>query len=414
MAFKPISAPDNILLDDGVTQKYVVFPDSVLENDDAKNNEVVFVTKKYDAGKKMLYCFHRGSKKSITREYQIYRYEIVGDCLYGIITERRRYRFWVKLNDQLEIVWKQPITNHLGKLFDRGSPQPFNDSIIVHSDIDLSIPDGEEGIDGVEARYKENGEIKWKAGLVDTVYSIQLVGDRVYIAHSQEIVVLNAETGAILLRQQTDFNPEGFTKVRCIDDYIFFQSTRDLHFKLFSKNDLTHIVDIPFPDAFAAHERHGPEKIGDKIYWSLVAADGELFDAKHALMIIDPEELKAGPPINIDLEQKPSVQVNCLQADDGEDYYQVVIEADRLDDALRFSEIEVKTVAATYGRQIYDSRRRNPNFNGEIVLQIKKETLDAVDDDKLQILETRLKKQLDRFYIAGTKNEPVTCRCEWV
>ncbi len=362
-----------------------------------------------------LHVYNLQSKTKFEKEISVVNSVVIDSNIYGtLVGSGRGNNNLMKYDLDLNECWRVKETKVESRYFDSKFINDFNDSIIYCAGSDITVSVGEIGSFTIDSRYKETGDMKWQAGFASYIHSLSLAGNRVYLAHETEMVVLDAHTGEILMRKQSGFKNEGYNKIRCIDDKVFFQNTLCNKFKIFNKYDLGHITNIDIPLPYAPSPNHGPEKIGKKIYWYMRSNEPAAFDVHHGYLIISPEELEQPEPRIMEFEKKPDIQTQCLQDEEGVDYYQITVTGENLDDVLRFSEVEVKYVAAMYGTQFYTSDKVNKNFGGKIILNITKEILNNPDDEKLKILDKRLDSQLDEFYSAGNKQDRCRCQCEWV
>jgi hypothetical protein len=389
--------------------------DQIFLNDKYKNIAARISHERNSSGNPRIILTNIVSKTSIKKDITIVCNVVIDSNIYGtLIGSGNEDDYCIKYDFKLEECWRVLETGRQSRMFDSNTPKNLDDSIIYCAGSDLGTTLGDQNCFKVIARYKDTGDLKWQAGFTKYVHSLSLVGNRVYLAHETEMVILDANTGGIIMRKQSGFKNEGYNKIRCIDDKVFFQNTLCNQFKVFDEKNLNTVANIDIPLPYAASPNHGPEKIGGMIYWNLRSNEPSAFDVHHGCLIIDPVELGVSDSYNIELEDKPNIQTQCLQNEEGIDYYQIIVTGENFDDVLRFSEIEVKYVAAMYGTQVYTSGKVNKNFGGKIILKINKDSLNNPDDEKFNILNKRLDIQLEEFYSAGNKQDRCRCQCEWV
>jgi hypothetical protein len=202
------------------------------------------------------------------------------------------------------------------------------------------------------------------------------------------MILLSAETGEILLRQDTGFKAEKNTSLWACKEYLLFFSCQDSAIGVY-KDTGEPLGVIHIPDPYTVRPCAVPYYLQDKIYVQLVAKEQTLVPILYGLLVIDPDELASGD-YQIQFEPQPDLVTQVVDDGEGNDRYEVTIHHDSLDDVLRFGEIELKRIAAVYGKQVYPSKQVNPRFAGQIIYNIDEQRLKNPDTAKLDILVARV------------------------
>ena len=141
------------------------------------------------------------------------------------------------------------------------------------------------------------------------------------------------------------------------------------------------------------------------------------------VLITSTEEIRKGPPFNIEIEENHNFVINTLEQEKGQ-AYEIVFDEPELGHILRFGRIEAQKIAFAntyntlaslsddYGKHI------NKQFNGQIVFKINEQTLQKPIDDnqleeKLDLLCILVNKHCEQ-YIAPNAKESVNASWQWV
>ncbi len=266
------------------------------------------------------------------------------------------------------------------------------------------------------------GETVWQADLPFYVNYCILIGDRVYLSSKDDWCwcVLSADTGEILL--QDKLTPTEKSKnlgwLWADSGYLFLHYRYDI-FRIMDEATGDILQDITLPDDFGlSHFNIYPEVKNDHIYIRLGSAGGgwAKFSTYGGVMILSRDELKQGPPWNIDVEDKGDISHQAI-VDGKTEYYEIHASYEELGDVLRFSQIEIKLVAQRYAYNHWGNlddnwrTRINKKFNGRIVLCIDKEKLKNPDESKFDLMVELFNKHFEEKFRAPANKKALTL--EW-
>jgi hypothetical protein len=151
-----------------------------------------------------------------------------------------------------------------------------------------------------------------------------------------------------------------------------------------------------------------------------IYSDDQAFNlVDSGVMVIDPKTLTSD--CTIEIEKGPEREVLHHVIDKKAEYYQLVIHADehsnnRVDDLIRFAEIDTKRIAARYGSQIWTNKEKNRKFNGQIQLTIHGSTaMKLACEPMLDMLVDRVSHWAKESSTAsGNRKAHIKVSWEWI
>ncbi len=320
-----------------------------------------------------------------------------------------------KYDSDLQLIWR---FTHSKERYARGTAVPFlfGDLVIASIGVERdSLPrkDGE-----IVALAKEDGHLVWSQVFAGMVDNCLVIGDKVYVAHGQEMVVLDAATGERLLTADSGLECGNLESTLWTDgQYLYFFSVHSNRFRLFTLDGKTVVQDVVMPEEFRLDRMDDatrwPMVRDGKVYFPVRAGHMALNTALYGLFEMTPGE--GGMHPTIEIEQGPPVAVEKVK-DGKAEYYVLTVSHDRLDDVVRFGELAVKRTAGLHGWQIWKSEARNRKFDGRIVLKVDGAKLDrAKAASMLDKMVKRVHGWAETMTVrAGTRKDLIAFRWEWL
>lgn len=305
----------------------------------------------------------------------------------GAIYVREFKKGVVKYDFELNQVWLYEAGKiFFGSIHSRCYPQDYRDAVILY----LGENDNRKRDEGeVVALHKHDGSLKWSFVVEKAIDNCLVINDHVYLAYAgTEMIVLSADTGEVILRQQTEFKAKKNSSLWAVGDYLLFLSCQDFAIGVYTKSG-EKIGVIRLPEGYSVRPCSVPDFIQGKIYIQIGAIEQALVPVLYGLLIIDPDELASGD-YHIEFEPQPDMTTQAVADPDGTEHYEVTIHHDSFDDVLRFGEIELKRIVSVHGKQIFPSSEVNLKFAGRVIYNIDTSRLQDPDTDKLAILVERV------------------------
>jgi len=319
-----------------------------------------------------------------------------------------------KYDSNLQVIWRFEHS----KSYSRGTevPQPIGDIVIANLGVDPAPVVRANG--EIVALAKEDGRLVWSQVLEGEARNCLVIGDKVYVAHGREMVVLDAATGKRLLTADSGLECGNYSSTLWTDgQYLYFFSVHSNRFRLFTLDGKTVVQDVVMPQEFRIdhmdYETRRPMVRDGKVYFPVFAGHMALNTALYGLFEMTPGE--GGMHPTIEIEQGPPVAVEKVK-DGKAEYYVLTVSHDRLDDVVRFGELAVKRTAGLHGWQIWKSEARNRKFDGRIVLKVDGAKLDrAKAASMLDKMVKRVHGWAETMTVrAGTRKNPIAFRWEWL
>ncbi|MFS1439120.1 hypothetical protein [Shewanella sp. 10N.286.48.A6] len=303
--------------------------------------------------------------------------------------------------------------------------------------------------DTVNAVCLDTGKTLWSTTFDDPVMSVMHHSASsqseaaIYIGTDKHCIVLNAETGKQRLKFASPYNVMDMKPI-FLDDGSYQGELRsesrvwtDGHFIYFTGNsggwshygaDQLHLYrmdgsyfsgPIQIPPAYRFDAVKQCFHLNGKSYIPVSSASQAFNLVDFGVIIIDP--LTLTPESDIELEKGPVREIVHRVHDKKTESYQLQIIADESadnarDDLIRFSEIEIKRIAARFGDQRWTNEEKNRKFNGEIELVITgSDKMKQECHAMLDILVERVHLWAEESEIdAGNRKEPIKVSWQWI
>ncbi len=357
--------------------------------------------KRLSARKRFVYSYDYSSKELYELEVRALHVSQVDDGIYfrcltpGVVH---------KCNIQLEALWIFEHQRFSHNIHANTALQEYKDSIIIYLGTNKDdMNDGE-----IVAIHKDKGSLKWSRIFPGAIDNCQVIGNKVYIAHAANMIVLDSNTGETLLERDSGLRADKNTTLWTDGEYHYFLSNKDKIIRVYDNELVDLIGEIELPTPYTVHPGNIPFSGEGKVYIPLVTDSMTLKSVVYGLLIIKKSELQLGMPYEVDLERQPEMDTSCVGIEEKSERYEISINHSVLDDILRFCEIEIRRIAAVHGNQMYSSNEINPKFNGSILLRVAK--YDFADDakKKLDFMVNRVSEWVDIMGItAGMEKKEV-------
>jgi hypothetical protein len=357
------------------------------------------------------------------KEFRFYKYVKDEHCLIALDARPKQI---FKFDKQLNFKWQREFPHDHMHGSVKEDLLDYNDTVITN----LGIADRDKKEDGeIIALLKETGETKWSFKYDAPIHSCALIQDRVYLTSFNQWLILDAETGSIVLEGDSGLNvdEDGAVSSSLWSDgeFLYFSSVWGKKIRIFHESTGEYHGDIDKPHGFIISTR-SPISLNGFHYFDLGAGASKTSNpigCYYGALITSTEEIRKGPPFNIEIEENHNFTINTLEQEKGQ-AYEIVFDEPELGHILRFGRIEAQKIAFAntyntlaslsddYGKHI------NKQFNGQIVFKINEKTLQKPIDDKqlaekLNLLCTLVNKHCEQ-YIAPNAKESVKASWQWV
>lgn len=332
----------------------------------------------------------------------------------------------LEFNEIWDIVLnKRPFTD-----LDR-SPQLLASSelLILNSG---EVVTGNRGDFEINAYHSDNGSLVWQHIIDKSPSFSKLINDKVYVWDNEHILILDAATGEVLVRERHGYtHPEHRSFSR--GSVYPLENGKETDLLLICEDDggvqintfdcKTIKQAIYAPDPYTISGNTPPVFHNKKVYIKLTHQDWDNNTMKGAFMVLsqtDSEENEivpcldgiTGNPLITDTEicsygvikPRPPVNVSLMEDANGELIYSVTIEHSDYDDIIRFGIITLKEVAFKHGSYT-SATETNKRHSGKLVLNIKTDLSSGPENyliDKFKIIKNSVEKNLaDSNVLAG-------------
>ena len=354
------------------------------------------------------------TEKDIGLEYISYL-PVLNDFPHFYFLSKRPFSI-SKIDQEFDVKWNVTRLNSHKSGHTNTRLFSYEDSIISN----IGCTDEETQNDGeVISLYKDSGETKWSKHFDHEIHSCNVVEDRVYLTGHNLWYVLNAQNGEILLKGDAELGEhiEGTGNSLWSDgDFLYFSSSHGNVIRVYSESNGEFWGDISVPEGYKVDWEPPVSKDGYH-YFKLIGSNWAEQGTVHGVLVVTAQEIKAGAPFNIEIETYDKVN-KYLEESKGES---LILEFDEneLGNILRFGQIEANkyvvnntynlcaSMAPDYGEHI------NNNFNGEVIIKIKKESLDQKLEDRLDLMCEFINDH-NKDCIAPFKKQKVKAIWEWI
>lgn len=198
----------------------------------------------------------------------------------------------------------------------------------------------------VYAINKSNGEIQWQHEFEFPPSSFTVGNGRAYCAHAGQMIVLDAQTGDVLIqedtgltvfdpRQTTFQSPTDLSLTPIGDDMLYVGSNHDRVIKIFSADGKNCLQTIDLTSTgYPWGSFTQPLVVGDKIFQQL-GSDRSEFGS--GILMLQPTDDDTN--VDIEIETRPKVSIYGIPSLQEPHSYQIYVETNELDLIDRYSGI---------------------------------------------------------------------------
>lgn len=299
--------------------------------------------------------------------------ETDNDYIYG----RENLEHLVCLDYQLQEKWrvKQELRCYSDE---KNEPQIYQELVILNIGVDNKTRKNFK----IAAYKKIDGSLVWKQILDIEPHSSTLVGDKVYIAMGTQMIVLDANTGEIILNEPHGFHNNTHHSVYPFKNYLCAFSKPDSSIRVFTPDGKSLIQDVELPSPYAPLAKCQPLEHEGKLYQVLGPNNISLAGACGGLLIMS--ESDDGQEPVVEVEERPYHSVMTAENDKGEHEIVITMSHDDLEDVLRFGEIILKQTAYLKGQQMYPAETRDKKHNGLISFYVDPSRLPKDAGEKIE------------------------------
>jgi hypothetical protein len=361
-----------------------------------------------------LKVFERFDRESIKEVCFSYRKFIpYGSSIIAILDYPTRV---YKLDRKLNIKWQREFSHdHIqGRI--ESELLEYKDSVIIN----LGITDRDKKLDGeIFALLKETGETKWSFKYDAPIHSCQLIQGRIYLTSFNQWIILDANSGEVILEGESGFELENDEAVGANlwsdGEFLFFSSVWGSKIRIYHESTGKFHGDINCPEGFSISARP-PVSLNGYHYFDL-SSDPDLIACYHGVLITSTEEVRKGAPFNIKIEKNENFTIEAVDQGNGQ-AYDIHFNESVLGHILRFGRIEAQKIAFSntynmlaslsddYGKHI------NKLFNGQIIFKIKQSVLEQPLEEKLDLMCNLIETHCEK-YTAPHAKEKVKVSWQW-
>lgn len=252
----------------------------------------------------------------------------------------------------------------------------------------LVFPQG--GLEGepdtVIALEAETGSKVWEYPLPFEARRVSVEHGKVCLATGNQMLALDPHSGELQAQFEADIEDSIKTMLWYDGAYYYVIDNQGNRLQAYDPNTLDKVMEWCFPDEFRPQINYPPDKIDDKNGMQLLNAS--LVDAGvyGGLLTWTPDDVEAGNTIEFD-QPYPDVEVKIIK-ERKKEAYQVKLHTQDLHNLLRYGEIEIKRIAANYGKHMWSQDTVNKQFNGHIELLVDP----AIGEENAQYLDALMRR----------------------
>jgi hypothetical protein len=321
-----------------------------------------------------------------------------------------------KMDVFLNIKWQREFTHDHIQGSVKRELLDYKETVITN----LGIADRDKKEDGeVVALLKETGETKWSFKYNAPIHSCQLIKDRIYLTSFNQWIILDANSGEVILEGESGFELENDEAVGANlwsdGEFLFFSSVWGSKIRIYHESTGKFHGDINCPEGFSISARP-PVSLNGYHYFDL-SSDPDLIACYHGVLITSTEEVRKGAPFNIEIEKNENFTIEAVDQGNGQ-AYDIHFNESVLGHILRFGRIEAQKIAFSntynmlaslsddYGKHI------NKLFNGQIIFKIKQSVLEQPLEEKLDLMCNLIETHCEK-YTAPHAKEKVKVSWQW-
>lgn len=194
-------------------------------------------------------------------------------------------------------------------------------------------------------------------------------GDRLCICAGRRMIAVDAKTGQVLTLFDADLEADVKIASLIFDGSYYYAIDTDCR-RIQAYDPRTHKkkCEWQFNEAYEPNEYTRLETFGGKNYFYLNSASLANSAVYGALFVWTPGEVESCASIDYD-PRWPDTEIMPFK-EDKKDAYRVKLRTNDIHDLLRYGEIQIRMVAATFGKQLWETDTINKRFNGHIELVV--------------------------------------------
>lgn len=355
-----------------------------------------------------LFCQHLETKEIYTggRAGEV---KIDQDYIYAYLQDRKSTEppSFACFDKYLNEIWRYKIDRRRQRFF--RDFYLYDDAFIINGLYDVIKAKGQSDENRnfeIIALYKNNGEVKWRCMLDQKPTYSELIGDKIYCYRNSDLIVVDANSGEILLEHPVGYQYDSVEEERQDsisvfghqDNYLVFSLYKG--FRVFNKK-LQLVQEVSWPKPITSHCLHQ-----FTCPWQVITGVGEniYFNLSHytglgALGILTPSQDNE-PKVTI--QKRPEFKRELVLESVGR-AYKISIDSDDLDEVVSSGEYELKEIGQYFGVDRSEHDHTDPELNDHLIYSINKALLpeDAVEDLKLMV--ERVEKFFETFLVKSAK-----------
>jgi outer membrane protein assembly factor BamB len=310
------------------------------------------------------------------------------------------------LNYDLQTLWTYKPDINFADQYVRG-PEVYQDLVLVsygpsrHESVPAPDYNGKQFADekrsydsNLYALNLKDGSLCWHVVIPKTIDNMVVLDDRLYISSTNEIHVLNPQTGNTLQVIDTGLSPEvdQYLNPSCLHiqgDKLYFCHQVDACLQVYNLDDLQLLKSINIPAPYTIKDFEYYHEATDKLYFNLKWRFPRLYYHMSPALELDPNDLDSemelikGPPVEIEL--RPS------ETNPDESEVWITMRNVPLDEAMVYAEMHTEDQAYYHGTHgMFDASHKTENFNGKVHFRYSGSDRPLVEvHEKMKILEER-------------------------
>jgi hypothetical protein len=245
---------------------------------------------------------------------------------------------------------------------------------------------GGKKADSVIALDAESGAKRWEYALPFEIRRMTSEKGRVCLATGNQMLVLDPKTGESMAEFEADIEDAHKTLLWYDGDYYYVIDTQGNRIQAYCPGTLHKKVEWQFPDEFRPQFNYPPDKIGDKNGIQLLNASLVDTGVYGGLLTWTPDDVEAGNALEFD-QPYPAVEVDIFK-EGKKEAYRVKVHVQDIHELLRYGEIEMKRIAANYGKHMWSQGGVNKQFNGHIELLVDP----GIGEENAQYLDALMRR----------------------
>lgn len=251
---------------------------------------------------------------------------------------------------------------------------------------------------------KQDGALRWCQRFEREVQA-QVIDDRVYVAAGARMLVLDAQSGRVLVDANSGLTAAGDTTLWSDGRHLFFLSYKDRAVRVFSGDGQTLLNAWELPGGVTLARPAAVTRVGDTAYIPLVPTLGAGAGAAGGMLMLALEKVDA--PAALVLEELADVA--RLSRVEKSGALHVRLEECAVDDVMRLGELTVRRAIEAHGSYLYQTTP-NRAFTGDVVVEVAPE-LEKANADALDLLVTHIDAWAEyRGVASGKGDSPVRAR----